>query len=725
MTMVAKQLIKGGLLGGCSAAILAVMPTSTVYAQSEQETIGVETIMVTAQRRAESIQRTAVAVSAISAETMDVRQMNDTKAIIFNAPNLTGNSNIGQSTATTFFIRGVGTTENLATADTSVGLYVDDVYVARQAVNNFQLFDIERVEVLRGPQGTLYGRNTNGGAIKIVTKKPDEETEFSGRVSYGNFDRYEAKLSANVPVSDTVFLRGGVLVQNADGWKDNITLNRNVDNTDYLGARLAARVLASDDVTLDFAFDWGRDKTNGGYSVDISGNRPAAVTPDLRTVVGETDARGFAKTWGLSANVAWDINSDFTLTSISGYRNTVQNLLLDLSSQPQSLFELDQQQSADQFSQEFQLNGTLTDRLSLSAGLYYFNETVDASLDSNVGITVSNDFETKTNSYAAFAQFDYELGPVTLVVGGRYTRDVKEIDLNAFATIPVGLFNFDTAELVQLAAGGQDFSPELKFGKFTPKLGINWDINEDHFAYASWTKGFRSGGWTGRAFRENEFVNFAPENVQSYEVGLKSTLFDGRVSLNNAAFYMKYDDLFNTLTINGAFTVQTADARMYGLESELQIKPTSWLDLFANVGLLDAQYRGALPANLPEDLQRAPSFQGKAGFAVTYPVGSGDFLFNGDVFHTGSYLVNPANLAFTAPSVDPDISRTGPFTLVNALVGYRFGDDGNYRISASCTNCLDEEYFDAITVITSGGVAYASAYSGGPRLYRVSIDARF
>lgn len=715
------------ILRNCSEALTLALFAGSMGAAAPAamaqrgERVSLDEIIVTAQRRQESLQQTPLSVSALSSETLEQRQVFDTLDIVFNAPNLTGNANIGQSTATTFFIRGVGTTENLATADTSVGLYVDDVYIARQAVNNFQLFDIERVEVLRGPQGTLYGRNTNGGAIKVVTKKPNDETEIEGRFTYGSFDRYEAKISGNAPLTDTLFVRGGVLVEQADGWKENITLDRDVDDTDYVGTRFALRALPSDRVTIDIAFDWSRDRTNGGYASDIAGVlRPS--TGDLRTVVSGTDARGFARTWGLSANVAWDINDNYTLTSISGYRQTFQDLFLDLSDQPVSLFELEQTQDAEQFSQEFQLNGQILPNLQLTSGLYYFHEQVDADLTNFIGANFfANTFDTTVDSYAVFAHLDYSVGPFTLIAGGRYTRDEKSLNTVATSSIPAPAFNFDTNDLRALREAGQAIDPDLEFDKFTPKVGLNWQINDDLFAFASWTRGFRSGGWTGRAVNSSQYLTFDPENVESYEVGLKATLFDGRMTLNSAGFFMEYTDLFNTLTIDGVFTVQTADAEIYGFESEAALQATSWLSFFANIGVLETSYTGDAPDNLADELQRAPNFQGKIGFAANYPLPSGNVLAGVDLFYTSDYLTNPANLAVTAPSVDSGVSRTDDYSLLNARLGYQFGDDDRYSVIGSCTNCLDEEYFNAITVIGS----YAAAYAGPPRIFRITAEAQF
>lgn len=725
-----------------SALLASALPLAAMFVHCEAmaQTVGqmqtdssqsggtqLDEILVTAERRAENLQRVPIAVSALDSTIIEQRLLVDTKSIVFNAPNLTGNNNVGQSTATTFFIRGIGTTENFPTADTSVGLYLDDVYVSRQAANNFALFDIERIEVLRGPQGTLYGRNTNGGAVKIVTKRPDENAAVSGNVSYGNYDRWEAKLSANAPLSSKVFVRGSVLVQQGDGYIRNLTLGKDVNNQDYVGGRLALRAILSDAVELNVSGDYGRDKTNGGYASDI-GNSLRPRTASLFQVVSGLDARGFAETYGVSGRLSWDPSDTLQVQSITGWRRTKQDLLLDLSDQPLPLYILDQRQDAKQFSQEFQANAELGDRAKLVAGAYFFDEKIDALVSDLIRATpvaaqgrFTKDFSVHTRSYAAFGQIEFALtDTLTLLGAGRYTDERKRLAIVQTSSNPGPLFNFTTADLITRAAAGQTFDANPKFSRFTPKVGLNWQVSDDLFAYASWTRGFRSGGWTGRALRADQYLNFSPESVSSWEAGAKATLFDRRVRWNSAAFYMDYTNLFNTLTVAGAFTAQTADARVYGAESELTVRAAEGLDLFANVGLLDTKYKEPRPINLADRLQRAPAFQGKIGFSLDRPVGPGNLLLNADLFYTSRYIVTPANLAFTAPLLPSNIYETGDFALVNASIGYGWGD-GRYRLSLSCSNCFNEEYFDAMTVIGR----YAAAYAGAPRFYRVNFAFRF
>jgi iron complex outermembrane recepter protein len=707
-----------------SAAVASALAGVAQAQQPVDDTV-LEEVTVSAQRRDENIQTVPVSVTAIDPAVIERRQILDTKQIVFNVPNLTGNSNVGQSTATTFFMRGVGTTENLATADTSVGLYVDDIYIARQAVNNFNLADVERIEVLRGPQGTLYGRNTNGGAIKVVTRKPSAEPEFAVRASYGNYSRWDLKLSGNTPITEKVFVRANFLTQQGDGYIRNTTLGKDVNDLDYLGGRIALRALPADNIDINFVVDYSQDKTHGNYSSDIAGViRPS--TGDLRRVVTGNENSGDAKTSGALLSMAWDISDSTRLTSITGFRNTEQILNLDLSDQPVSFYNLLQTQDADQLSQEFQLSAELSDAFRVVGGLYYFKETADATVTDLTRASAvaaqsrfAKVFDTDIESYAAFGQLEYRLGAFTLLAAARYTSEDRSLNIVQTSSIAGPLFNFDTAALRAREAAGQNISPDRSFSDTTPKFGVNWEINEDLFAYASYTEGFRSGGWTGRALRSDQYINFNPEQVESIEVGLKTTLAGGRVRWNTSAFSMDYSDLFNTLTINGVYFVQTADAKIEGLESEFMFRATNWLDLFANVGYLDPKYKGTLPVNLAPELQRAPELQVKAGFSVDYPLAGGSLLVNADVFNTSDYLVTPANLSFTAPLLPAGVSRTDGYTLLNASVGYRWNDD-KYEVSLSCTNCADEEYFEGGTYIG----AYAGVWTGAPRFYRVNFGLK-
>ncbi|MDA5194424.1 TonB-dependent receptor [Govanella unica] len=694
------------------------------------DNLRLEEIIVTAERREASLQTIPLAISAIDPAMMERRQITDTRQIVFNVPNLTGNNNVGQQTAITFFIRGIGTTESLASVDTSVGVYIDDVYVARQGVNNFNLFDVERIEVLRGPQGTLYGRNTNGGAVKIVTKKPNNEPELTARASYGNYNRWELKASGNAPiVEDKLFVRAGVLTQQGDGYAHNLTLNKDVNDLDYLGARAAVRVLPSESLDYTLAFDWGRDKQNGMYASDILG-RVRPRTSSLFDVLSGENIRNKAKTWGISGNGIWHINDSLNLESITGYRYTRQIYNLDITDQPQPLYILHTDTESKQFSQELKLAGKVTDRLNFVAGVYYFHETSDVYLGDELHVYRNLNnlsagrldlfyrkyMDIKTDSYAAFGQVDYAVtDSVSVVLGGRYTIDKKSMDVRQTINgAPTGFTNATLQGLINSEGLSLDLDPVYK--KFTPKIGINWQVNDDVFAYASFTQGFRSGGWQARVNNARQFQSFDPETVNSYEVGTKMSLFGGQARWNSSVFYMKYKDLFNSVPGAGnTFLIATADADIYGLESEVTLRVTDWLDLFGNIGLLHSKYTKKPGGDiLGAELQRAPKVQAKAGFSVNYPLADmGSLLVNGDVFYTSSYYTNPQ---------DELIGKTGDFALVNASIGYRTANE-RYEISLSCTNCLNKEYFDSILSFPASG--FTAVYTGSPRFYKVTGSVRF
>lgn len=678
-----------------------------------------EEITVTAQRREQSLQNVPIAVTALSADTIERRQIVDTKQVVFNVPNLTGNSNVGQQTATTFFLRGVGTTESLATVDTTVAVYVDDVYVARQGVNNFNLFDVERIEVLRGPQGTLYGRNATGGAVKIISKQPSAEPELNLDTAFGNFDRYRVKVSGNTPlIADRLFFRGSVLTEQGDGYTKNVTLNKDVNDLDYQGARGAFRYVFSEDADLTFTADWSRDRQNGLYGSDI-GNVSRPSTRDLFRVTSGEDIDNTAETYGASIHVDWSINDSWNFESISGFRETTQEYNLDISDQPVPIFRLSTDTESTQYSQEFKFSGRFGERANLTTGVYFFYEQSDVFLQDDFAplgdgprqpILVSDRFyDVTTESYALYAQVDYDITDnLIATVGGRYTVDEKSIEANQIIN---GAQGFNDAALEGL---GVDLEPD--FDEFTPKLGLDYAFSDNLNAYISYTRGFRSGGWQARVNNAAQFLNFPAEIVDSFEAGTKATLLGGRLTWNVAAFLTDYSDLFNSVPgADNTFLVATADAEIIGLESELTYRASNWLDLFANFGLLETEYEDLIPsvdAQLGEELQRAPALQAKVGFSIDYPLDNGDLLINSDVFYTDDYYTNPQNGPF---------AETGSFALVNASLGYRFGG-GKYTVSVNCRNCFDKEYFDSILSFPTSG--FVVVYPGAPRFYELAISAR-
>jgi iron complex outermembrane receptor protein len=663
-------------------------------------------VVVTAQRKVQNIQDVPMSISVLTSADLEARQVSVVENVLFNAPNVIGNNNLGTQAALNLFIRGVGTTENLATADPAIGMYVDDVYVGRQALNNIALFDVESVEVLRGPQGVLYGRNTNGGAIKVTSVKPNADYYGQYDFSYGSFNYLDAKLIGNASITDNLFARASFVWAQDDGYMTAI--NKSVNNQDVVGGKFALRYLKENvDVTL--STDYIDSQTNGNFVVDVGGILQSG-SRNLFVSQSNKDALNLSESIGTVLNAKYTVGN-FELLSITGYRETNQYLTFDASGQPVSLYNIYQNQAADQLSQELQVVGNVGP-VTFVSGLYFFNEKTDAYVTDelrqpnslfNVATFITKYFDVEVNNYAAYGQAEYSWNDLTLAVGGRYTKEDKELNLAQSSTIPGPLYNYTRAS-------------KREFNKFTPKVSASYNLN-GALLYASYAEGFRSGGWTGRAFRGDQYVNFEPENVETVEVGVKAEGSSWRI--NAAAFHTDYTNLFNTLTLNGAFTVQTADATIKGLEVEGQVVANSWLTAYGSVGLLDGEYKQPQPRNLASSLQRSPKYQTTLGATATFPAKAGKVVLNANAYYVDKYLLTPANLAFTAPLLaGKGLDVSGGYALINLSATYSIS---SVDVSLQCTNCLDKEYTEGSIYIGQ----YAGAWPGMPRVVKLNISEKF
>ena len=689
-------------------------------AEDEAEN-GVGTIIVTAQRRAQDIQDVPVAVTAFSGEQLAQRQIDSVVDIMTTVPNLHASNNIGQGSAVTAFIRGVGETESIPTIDTPVGFYLDDVYIARQGVNNMALYDIESIEVLRGPQGTLYGRNTSAGAIKVNTRKPDPSApEFIGEASYGRFDEWRLKASANVPISANAAIRINGIVGDGGGDTLNSFDGSRVNDTKTKGARIALLAEDPGGLTFEIAGDYSRNHENGTYAIDISGiARPA--TGSLYIANTSEDSRHITESYGVMARATADLGDSAELTSITSYRGSYQKYNWDLSDQPFPFYGINALNNSDQFSQELQVTGEFGDAVNYVAGLYYFSESADAFIQDRLLVDpvnlavlpISKLLEVQTKSYAAFAQADVALSDtISVILGGRFTRDEKsvEIEQRAAGTIGFeldGFFQFDTSDVdgqIAPARPDQPVSTDLSFSRFTPKIGLEFKPNDDTMLYATWTRGFKSGGWAARVFAPEEFFDFSPETVDSYEAGLRSTLMGGNATANLTGFYYDYKNLFSTGTTDaGGFGIATTDAEIYGLELETAWRLAPGVKAFGNAAWQDGKRKAATAATIPlgEKLQRLPEWQFSVGVDVDQAISDDmDWLLNASYSYTDELYVNPQNTVS---------ALTGPIDRVSASIGIAAADR-SWMLTLGCRNCLGEEYIDQILDFPAFG--FITVYPG-------------
>ena len=539
-----------------SAAVAATLPTTT-FAQLEE-------VLVTAERREASVQDVPIAVSAYNEDMIDKLQIDDTLDLINVVPNMFGGNNTGLGTANMYYLRAQGNDESISTFDPPVGTYVDDVYITRQNVNNVALFDVERIEVLRGPQGTLYGRNTTGGAISVVMKKPSDTMQGYVEAGVGNWGKTLLRGSIDLPLSENVLTKFSAYYVDTDGYLENRTDGKDYNEADLTGIRAALRWLISDSMTWDIAVDGGKSEVANIHGfLDGDDRYSLSVLGDgLPMGGGMSDYGNEVDTLNITSNLAWDAMGG-TANLILGARSIEQDFLLNF---PFSLdffpdfFIIDNQGEHDMYSAELKWSGDIMDgRGFLQTGVYYMDEDNEVDfvdyLDLGaVGVPVppSTAFTTladrvlsnTTESFAVYAQADIQIGENgTLTLGARYTDEEKTVDFQG------------TVNSAGMVAAGIPLSQSEQ--EITPRVAYAHKFSDSMMMYVSATNGFKSGGWNARGSSSAALQAFAPETIWSYELGMRADWMDGRLRTNVTAFYSDLEDLQTTYTVGTSadFTV--------------------------------------------------------------------------------------------------------------------------------------------------------------------------
>ena len=754
-------------------SMLALAGASNVWAQEEPTTpspsagtepVSLSEIVVTAQRREQRLQDVPIAITALGSVDVERKQIHNTIDLITQVPNLIGNSNVGLGSSNTYYIRGVGNTESIATQDVPVGTYVDDVYISRQNANNIGLFDVERIEVLRGPQGTLFGRNTTGGAINIVMKKPSDILQGYVEGGSGSYDAKDFRASVDIPVAEKVLTKFSGFRHEDDGYARQVSTGDMLNGQDTWGARAAVRLLPTDDLAVDLTADLVDDTdANPLNRVDpATGDR--IVTTGITTgslAQYFTGAKRFndpgneARTWSSSANVQWTLNA-LTLNSISGYRDTHQLYYIDSVSGapnpiPTGASPILNDSTHAQWSQEFKATGKAFDTaLNYVFGLYYLHERNTTNLGTGAGtaagFTVTGDrtIANTLSTYAAYAQADYKFADrYTATLGLRYTEEKKNLDVykNADALGPA----FSSAAI---AAAGIPLDLDTSF--LTPRVALAYELSPDIMFYASATRGAKSGGWNGRALANNLFLAFKPEKVWSEEIGMRAELFDRTLRLNVTGFYAYTNDVqisaaYTNNNVRIFTTTNPADLRNYGGEFEATWTPTRKLTLEAMLGLQHARYTGisadvasqqaqcqaALAANSTAGIT-ANCNRGFVDFAgrIATPVRAPDF----SVVTSATYVIDTPILSIR-PNIDltyndgyaignagnPD-STDGAWTnsqvLWNASLGIEPTAVRGLSFFVGCKNCADRTYNVSFLSATS-------IYLNPPRTWNAHVRYQF
>ena len=739
-----------------TAALVALVATSPVFAQSQDseapatESNGLADIIVTAQRRQQSLQDVPIAVTAISGDELSAKQIRTTIDIPRLVPNMTGTTNVGIGSANTYFIRGLGNTESISTFDPPVGTYVDDIYVSRQNANNFTFFDVDRIEVMRGPQGTLFGRNTTGGAINVVLKKPAETMGGYAEASYGAYNQLTARASLDLPLSETVFTKISAFGNRSDGYVNNRTTGEKNNGNRGYGVRAALRVLPSDTVTWDVAADYIHDNgvnlpsvLTDGKLYSLTGLK-TTVAPLKNLVAGRKSnfvLQNITKNVSFTSNLQVELG-DANLAFITGYRDLKQDYLSDLFDGPLPTggFAIVNAGRFKQFTQELKVAGDIGNALQYTAGLFYIhesNQTDFADVFSLLGFPlVLSDrvLSNKTSAPAIYAQLDYKpTDQLTVTVGARYTSEKKTVGVVPSTTpLPFGVPYGSAA----ISAKGIPLEDRTK--QLTPRIALEYRPGKDVMLFASATSGFRSGGWNARALSAENFLQFGPEKVWSYETGFRTELLDSTLRLNATAFYTDVNGFqvpLGFVDSSGAINFVTqngSDFRNYGLEAEAVWAPVERLSLFANVGLQKAKY---LNPNATIVAQQAACKSGKAascGQGIVDPLGNLaqpqrtpklTMAFGGSYdAELGSFTLTPsANASYQSRNTVGSAAVPGDFVAGEWLVGAGLSlkpSMASWKLSLECANCTNTHF-------VGSNFPPGFKFYNMPRTWRVSAGYTF
>ncbi len=710
--------------------------SSLAYAQQAapaDDSQVVEDIIVTAQKTgAQALQSTPLTITAFSSRQIAEQQITNVKDLVQYTPNL----QVAQSSANAqIFIRGIGSTNVFAGSDPDVTVQVDGVYLARPSAQFGDFLDIERVEVLRGPQGTLYGRNAVGGTINVITKAPSNS--FTGKVALtaGDYGLKQGQAYISGPlIAD--YLQGSLSLNyiGHKGYIDNLVAGaHDVDSANRGGVRGQLRAELGK-VTATTRGDWfsGREylESYDQLLAPILTPRPA---PLANSTIG--DYSRVAVDWaqiltthgyGVSEDIEVPLTDRLTLKSLSAYRANHYKVTNDSDATELSSAFNRQSEDQHQFSQELNLQWN-TDRLASVAGVYYLREVIDGTTRSTTPPTSTERGalpHVVAEAKAVFAQGTYKLtDTLSITAGARYTWEDKDI-------VPYGY----TRSTATGALVGVPFTTPASssYHAFTPKIGLDWKAAEHVMLYASATKGFKSGGFNYTA-RTLAALKFAPETIWSYEAGAKTDWLDNRLRVNLTGFWYDYTGLQvqALLSPGNSFVGNSKSATVKGLELEVTAKPTSGLTLISNTSLLDAKYGSFPNASVPagvipyvlgdprysaattfydatgKRLNAAPKFSTLQAVQYEHPVSAGYVAVRAEYSYRSRTDYDPTNV---------DILSQPGYGLVNLAVAFRTKDSA-WRTQALLKNATDKEYL--MTAAAPG--AAPTGHAGPPRTLWLTI----
>jgi iron complex outermembrane receptor protein len=693
----------------------AISHTASAQEAEEATESGLDIIVVTAQKREQDVQDVPVAVSVTTGEDLDRLQVSNIESLQYSTPSLVVAGT--DPTRKRFGIRGISDQSRNAGFDNRIGVYVDGVWVGRSAASNQAALDVASVEILRGPQGTLFGKNTVAGAINIITAQPEFGTSGYLEAEYGNYDNRRLKGMLNVAASDNVAMRVSGMVQKRDGFVENVFNGLDYDNRDDYGLR-GQLLIESGDTSFYIAADTAQFKGRATAS-GVLINDPRA--PDPRQIAIDEEQNYKIGYDGISAQIDHEFGNGGTLTSISAYRTSSYDAVDDADATPFPFADTIVLEDTNHFSQEIRYASDDSGRFDYVVGLYYLNQDNKGGgsasafapainpLAPPIYVGVTQNGTVKSQSYAAFVNVNFDItDQLELTAGARLNKEDKSVD-------------YQIADTSRLFTNGA-LEDKRSSTDFSPTVSLNYDITDNVMSYVRYARAYKSGGWNTDFVPSVNDIAFDDESVDAFEVGLKSLMFDRRLRLNIAAYLSKHKDFqvfsFIQLSNGGAASSATNAGKVTskGIEVEADLQPVDWLNLFVNYGYNDTKFdsfaNGGGPGvdfdgNRPAE---APKHNLNLGIATDFDLGFASLMIQGDYNYRSSFFSNPNNLP---------INLNSSLEQVNLRAGLDFG---NISVFGWMRNAFDVE--TQIYNVRSF-LGLSKAMYNDPQTYGVTLKVKF
>ena len=699
----------------CSAAMIAV----PAHAQQ------IEEIVVTAQKRSENLQSVPLSVSAVTSNQAQAQGIRTSEDLSSSVPGLVAEK---QGGATLFFLRGVGTTGGQAGQENAVATFVDGVYQPSMLGSLFSLNNIERIEVLKGPQGTLYGRNATGGAVNVITRTPSHDTSVNAEIGYGNRETIEANLYATTGIAEGVAADvAGYYYRMGEGFGRNVTLGGDVNIRKDLAVRSKLLIEPSDDTTITLAGDYSKTWGDAGLVYRAG--------PTSSTFL--TGQQGFPfGFWDTNANVKPEVNvknyggslraehelgfgriiSTTAIRRLRGYQQSDD----DLSALP--TFEYDSLEKDKQFTQELQLSSDESSAVKWTVGAFYLSAVANQTPLHLYGAVLGTDGQSifakqKTKSIAIYGQTTFEIFEDTnLTLGGRYTRDRRRLNASVVGHSPTAGDYFVVAP----------FQRKATFKKPTWRIALDHKLNDDVMLFGSYSRGFKSGIFNLTAPTDPAV---RPETLDAFELGMKSQLFDRRLRINPSIYYYKYSEIQLTKIVGAAQSLlNAAKAEIYGADLEVEAAVSSQFTVRGGVSWVHGRYQkfeGA-PSSTPNltppfgnavgitdasgnRMVRTPDWTANISADYTAPVAGGEMTLSGSYAYNDGFFWEPDNRV-----------KQKAYSMVNGQITWT-PESESFRLRAFARNLLNTKHFTQVSEIFLGDLAVAAP----GRTYGVSVGVNF